>query len=125
MSAPRTIHVVSHAPTDPGATDHRPVHSRSSETAGEVPPLVAALEAARPCCLQPLAFFVSWQGVLTLAYSGFPPALLGLKAAVDAAAPALPAESPGSRWPKTSLACLRDGRRLTPDQLATLSAICR
>lgn len=31
------------------------------------------------CVLRPYCFFVSWQGVLTLAYRGFPPALVGLK----------------------------------------------
>ncbi len=31
----------------------------------------------------------------------------------------------GSKWPKTSIGCLRDGRRLTPEQLATLCRICR
>lgn len=30
----------------------------------------------------------------------------------------------GSKWPKTSLGSLRDGRRLTPDELALLCAIC-
>lgn len=31
----------------------------------------------------------------------------------------------GSKWPKTSIGCLRDGRRLTPEQLVTLCRICR
>jgi hypothetical protein len=34
-------------------------------------------------------------------------------------------QSPGSRWPKTSLAALREGRRLTPAQLQRLNEICR
>lgn len=36
----------------------------------------------------------------------------------------LPPENPGSRWPKTTLGCLRDGARLAPDQLAALNRIC-
>jgi hypothetical protein len=80
----------------------------------------------RPCLLTPKAFFVSWQGVITLAYSGFPPQLTALKSALaDAHGDALPKESPGSRWPKTSLGSVRDGKRLTPEQLAALLSVCR
>jgi len=62
---------------------------------------------------------------LTLAFRGFPPALEALKAALSAQhAGALPAENPGSRWPKSSLGCLVDGRRLTPDELSRLHAVC-
>eukprot|EP00775_Hariotina_reticulata_P011186 gene11186-11336_t len=77
------------------------------------------------CMLQPYCFFVSWQGVLTLAYKGFPPALVSLKQQLTDFYPALPKESPGSRWPKTSLASLREGQRLTPDQLQRLNELCR
>lgn len=34
-------------------------------------------------------------------------------------------EQPGSMWPKTSLGCLQDRQRLTPDQLAALLRVCR
>lgn len=81
---------------------------------------------ASPCVLSPKAFFVSWQGVVTLAYSGFPPQLAALKAQLsDAHGDALPKESPGSRWPKTSLGAVRDGKRLTPEQLVALLRVCR
>ena len=43
----------------------------------------------------------------------------------DIAGPALKAENPGSRWPKTTLAALRDRARLTPEQLQQLNGICR
>lgn len=36
----------------------------------------------------------------------------------------LPQEMPGSLWPKTSLAALKEGTRLTPEQLKALIAIC-
>lgn len=57
--------------------------------------------------------------------SGFPPALESLKTAINDAHPGLPRENPGARWPKTTLACLKDGARLTPDQLETLNALCK
>lgn len=74
--------------------------------------------------LRPLAFFVSWQGVLCLAFSGFTPALSSLKADLNNLA-ALGTEASGSRWPKISLGCLKDSGRLTPPQLKRLNAICR
>lgn len=56
--------------------------------------------------------------------SGFPPALLELKERIELAHPSLPKESPGSKWPKTTLAALRDGQRLTPQQLEILNDLC-
>ncbi|KAI8463134.1 MAG: hypothetical protein J3K34DRAFT_157295 [Monoraphidium minutum] len=77
-----------------------------------------------PCLLRPLCFFVSWQGVLTLVYKGYAAPLVQLKSDLTEFYSALPPEMPGSLWPKTSLAALRDGARLTPEQLAALIAIC-
>ena len=57
--------------------------------------------------------------------SGFPPALVDLKERIERAHPCLPRESPGSKWPKTTLAALKDGQRLTPQQLEVLSELCR
>jgi hypothetical protein len=56
---------------------------------------------------------------------GFPPAVTQLKRVLDRMHPTLPKENPGSRWPKTSLGALRDGKRLTPKQLEHLLRICR
>eukprot|EP00201_Polytomella_parva_P012198 CAMPEP_0175066552 /NCGR_PEP_ID=MMETSP0052_2-20121109/16573_1 /TAXON_ID=51329 ORGANISM="Polytomella parva, Strain SAG 63-3" /NCGR_SAMPLE_ID=MMETSP0052_2 /ASSEMBLY_ACC=CAM_ASM_000194 /LENGTH=282 /DNA_ID=CAMNT_0016333269 /DNA_START=99 /DNA_END=947 /DNA_ORIENTATION=- len=76
------------------------------------------------CIIHPFRFFVSWQGVLTLAYSGFPPAILDLKHRI-ASLPGIPQEYNGSKWPKTSLACLRDNCRLTPEMYKKLNDICK
>ena len=56
---------------------------------------------------------------------GFPLALKDLKNNVDRVLPGLPKENPGSMWPKTTLAPLKDGRRLTPEQLKLLMDICK
>jgi hypothetical protein len=53
------------------------------------------------CVLRPYCFFVSWQGVLTLAYRGFPAPLAQLKQQITDFFQGLPRESPGSKWPKT------------------------
>lgn len=91
----------------------------------EQTPLEAVLAACHTCFLQPYVFFVSWQGVLTLAFTGFPPALVELKSNIYEACPELPPENPGSKWPKTTLGAVRDRKRLTPEQLTTLNAICK
>lgn len=86
---------------------------------------VARLAAARERCeLRPKQFFVAWSGVLTLAWRGFPPEIEALKRDIASAFPALKPENPGSRWAKTTLGCLRDIERLTPDTLETLGNIC-
>eukprot|EP00892_Ulva_mutabilis_P004058 jgi/Ulvmu1/2023/UM120_0019.1 len=70
-------------------------------------------------------FFVSWSGVLTLVYVGFPQAVLDLKARLDSTCPALLSEFPGSKWPKTSLAAVDDEQAsISFEQLAILREIC-
>ena len=56
---------------------------------------------------------------------GFSPALTKLKEDINLQHPELPQENPGSRWPKTSLGALKDGQRLTPDDLRILTDLCR
>ena len=86
---------------------------------------VALLAAFRKkCVLRPKQFFVAWSGVLTLAWSGFPPEIEALKRDIGIIHPALKPENPWSRWAKTTLGCLRDFKRLTPDRLRLLGEIC-
>ena len=79
-----------------------------------------------PCCsLLGERYFVAWQGVLTLAFAGWPPSLEGLKRSLEDESPELLApENAGSRWPKVTLGCMRDGATLTADQFDVLRAIC-
>lgn len=184
------------APSAPAA---QPCEQAAAPPAAGLLPLAGSLDgelaATAASYLEPNAFFVSWQGVLTLAFrwasrawqavvywalaaaaapapppaccrcrgvlrsrsacqqctdslpssgrrwdpahvcrllihlapascSGFTAPLVDLKRRLSAAHPCLPPENPGSLWPKMSLGCLRDGRRLTPDQLALLCRIC-
>lgn len=87
-------------------------------------PLCALVAGTSACVLRPHSFMVAWSGVLTLAMRGLPPALAELKQRLNSSLEGLPAEQPGSLWPKCSLGCLRDGKRLTPEQLSTLQRIC-
>lgn len=86
--------------------------------------IAAMCEDCEPCELRPRAFFVAWSGVMTLAWHGFPPVLAGLKRRIVETFPALSPEKPGSKWPKTTLGCLKEGARLTPDQLRKLTQLC-
>lgn len=45
----------------------------------------------------PRRFFVSWSGVLVLAYQGFSPSLEALKDHISREAGSLPKENPGSK----------------------------
>jgi len=86
---------------------------------------LASLVASTPACIFEVAeFFVSWQGVLTIAYTGFPDALLELKSHIADLYPGLVKEYPGSKWPKTSIGCLRDNKRLSREDLEKLRNIC-
>jgi len=80
-------------------------------------PIAARTAATR---LRPEAFFVARAGVLTLAYAGFPEAILRLKKELEEALPDLPAENPGSLWPKTTLAALAGTDPLTVDEIVLL-----
>eukprot|EP00850_Spirogloea_muscicola_P019449 SM000190S04885 [mRNA] locus=s190:168772:176683:- [translate_table: standard] len=115
------------------ASDEKPV-SVAAPPALPLPPPAATtprgllqdlISRTRACWYQPVEFFVAWQGVLTVIYHGIPPAFEELKLAIEGLSPAVVRENPGSKWPKTSLACLRDGVRLSPHQLLALRRICR
>ena len=83
-----------------------------------------ALVRGDSCVLRPQTYFVAWNGVLTLVYDGFPPVLAGIKARLNEE-DALPPENFGSRWPKTTLAALRDDAPpLSLAELTSLRALC-
>lgn len=69
-------------------------------------------------------FFISWNSVATLAYAGFSQTLLALKRGIEQSIPGLRPENLGSRWPKTTLGCLRDAAELTEQQVRDLRSIC-
>ena len=87
--------------------------------------LASILEQTPTSSLSPLEFFISWNGVLTLAYSGWTESLLDLKTRLNATPCALPPESPGSRWPKTSIGCLHDHKSLTFEEFINLRDLCK
>lgn len=69
-------------------------------------------------------FFISWNGVATLAYRGFNPILLNIKREIETNIPGLNPENSGSKWPKTTLGALRDDRTLSWDDALKLRQIC-
>ena len=86
--------------------------------------LDSLVEKFGPTEVAPSRFFVSWNSVVTLAYSGFSASLLEMKSMIQQRIPELKPENPGSRWPKTTLGCLMDGERLSPSEADELRSIC-
>ena len=83
--------------------------------------IVSRFGATSVCASQ---FFVSWNSVVTLAYSGFSRTLLALKRGIEEGIPGLTPENSGSKWPKTTLGCLHDGVELSEAQVHSLRAVC-
>ena len=77
-----------------------------------------------PTSVKPGEFFVSWNGVPTLAYKGFSPTLLAIKKEIEQRLLGIKKENPGARWPKTTLGALRDDRTLSMGDAETLRQIC-
>ncbi len=87
--------------------------------------IVNSVLATKPfTSVRPREFFIAWSGVPTLAYRGFSPTLVSIKNELETAMPGLKPENPGSRWPKTTLGALRDGRTLSLGELRALREIC-
>jgi len=74
--------------------------------------------------VRPEKFFVSWHGVIVLAYEGFPEPLCRIKQDLNVCK-IFKKENPGALWPKTSLAVMQGGiPPLTYGQFRTLYDIC-
>lgn len=80
------------------------------------------------CVLRPhpaCALFCAWNGVLVLVYDVFPPALVQTKQILADSVPNLKRENFGSKWPKTTLAGVRDDAGpLLMDDLQRLKNVC-
>ena len=68
-------------------------------------------------------FFISWNSVATFAYASFSRTLLDIKREIGEAIAGLKPENPGSRWPKTTLGCLREGVELSKNQVHALRRV--
>lgn len=87
------------------------------------------LPALTETVLLPLSFFVAWDGVLVLSYTGFSSSLLEAKRRLDSTAnhqTTLKPEGFGSKWPKTTLGAVRDDAPpLTVEELERLLELCK
>lgn len=81
-------------------------------------------DVARASTLRGRGFIVAWNGVLALGYDGWSGTLRELKEALNAPEIGLRHESPGSAWPKTSLACeVEHAAPMTVDERRALMAL--
>ncbi|WP_020529249.1 hypothetical protein [Flexithrix dorotheae] len=79
---------------------------------------------AAPAKIFPIAFLIAWSGVPVLVYKGFPKSIINLKAEIDRKITGLSPENPGSKWPKTTLGCLKAGESLSDQDILVLKNIC-
>ena len=86
--------------------------------------LTEIVEACPTGTLLPKSFFVSWHGVMTIAYEGFCKCILDLKENLEERFPIMPIEKEGSKWAKTTIGALKEGRTLTLDELKCIKGIC-
>lgn len=82
------------------------------------------IRKAKKTKMQLNQFFISWNGVPTLAYQGYPPSLLNVKKEINDRLPGLREENEGTKWPKTTLGALRDDRTLSWEEMFRLREIC-
>jgi hypothetical protein len=98
---------------------------------GSPPPLLPTIQQAthdaNATALSPRALFVAWNGVIVLAFDGFPPALASIKKHINASTDIhLVPEGFGSKWPKTTLGAFADDApELTIGQLDALRTLCK
>jgi hypothetical protein len=69
-------------------------------------------------------FFPARNGVLTLVYEGFPRPVNDVKSTLAGVLPGLGPEEEGSKWPKTTLAAVRDDRVLGDADVQVLFRLC-
>jgi hypothetical protein len=85
--------------------------------------LVHALKDLQSFSLNCDQFFVSYHGVIVLAFDRFPDQVISAKQKIHEECKALKPENSGSKWPKITLGCLKEGKRLSLEQLAILKRI--
>merc|ERR1711971_167211 len=89
-----------------------------------IPSSVERIIGRTPTCyLKPKCFFVAWNAVPTLVFSGWPEPIDSMKSEMQNNATVCK-EMFGSKFPKITLGCVKDGVTMTPALLATVRRIC-
>jgi len=74
--------------------------------------------------LEPVRFFVSWNGVVTIVFSGWPYSVIDMKQSLESSLPNLKKEDFGSKWPKITLAVLKDNSLFDKSRLEEIRSYC-
>eukprot|EP01083_Nonionella_stella_P091223 254980_1 len=75
------------------------------------------------CYLKPKCFFVAWNSVITLVFNGWPEPICTMKRELSQHG-TLCREMFGSKFPKITLASVKDGIEITPSRLAKIRQLC-
>ena len=76
------------------------------------------------CYLKPKSFFVAWNSVITLVFTGWPEPIDTMKTELENAH-LLCSEFFGSKFPKITLASVKDGVEMTPKILFKIRRLCQ
>jgi hypothetical protein len=89
--------------------------------------VISAASECNVTRLEPKAYFVAWNGVLCLMFTGFPPSLTHLKNLLNDGSNnnAWKKEGFGSKWPKVTLGFLKDGQMLSLQEFEVLQSLCK
>ena len=75
------------------------------------------------CFLKPKCFFVAWNSVIVLVFTGWPEPIDTMKSELSSSC-TLCQEYFGSKFPKITLGCVKDGVVMTPKLLAKVRKLC-
>merc|ERR1719474_1175332 len=114
-------HSASNSP-DPYIQSHA-IHRGNIPKAYNMGKVEKIISITPTCYLKPKCFFVAWNSVITLVFGGWPEPVDTMKSELESSATVCK-ERYGSKWPKISLACVKDGVEMTPKKLAIVRRIC-
>lgn len=76
------------------------------------------------CYLKPKSFFVAWNSVITLVFTGWPEPIDTMKTELSSSC-TICKEFFGSKFPKITIACVKDGVEMTPKLLSKIRNLCQ
>jgi len=97
--------------------------SRASRKMPSMSNIEQIIRITPTCFLRPKCFFVAWHSVITLVFNGWPEPIDTMKSELSSNA-SLCKEYFGSKFPKITLACVKDGVEMTPALLTEVRALC-
>jgi len=121
-----TAQSLSVLPKTKQATSNSLIHSLSSKQKNKsnISTVEKIISITPTCYLKPKAFFVAWNSVITLVFTGWPEPIDTMKSELSSQVN-ICKEMFGSKFPKITLACVKDGFEMTPKLLKQIRNLCQ